>query len=372
MLKTGRVMKMSKYYRGRFKQELILYFFLSFLLIFIFSLSLNCYAGDLIGHQEGEVTEVYNENGDYIFGTARGVAEGDRYISSDNIEYVIEKVEDGRAEAVKKGEINLLEGVAEEVAALPPLAENGEGLIGLYHTHNGESYRPGPENEERNGDIYEVGKTLKNNLEKKGIKSIHSDRLHLPHDAASYERSRATAVELAEEGVDAIFDLHRDAIPRREEYLERVNRKLISQVRIVIGRQNPNNNVNEEFARRLKAVADEYYPGLIRDIFYGRGNYNQQVSSQSLLLEFGTHVTSKEQARASAVMMADALNRLLYGAETPDVQEAENRSSIPVIFWMIVATFAGIAFYLYINKGSWEEVMDAIRSFFSGIFTDGS
>lgn len=365
MLKKGRVVNMNNYFRTWHRVGLT-FFLLVLSLLFSFSV---CSAEDFIGHQEGEVTEVYDKDGNYIFGTAHGVTEGDRYISSDNIEYIVEEVDEGCAEAVREGEVDLLEGSAEEVAALPPLAEDGEKSIGIYHTHNGESYRPGPESEEGNGDIFEVGKTLKNNLEKKGIDIIHSDRLHLPHDGAAYERSRATAVELAGSGVDAIFDLHRDAIPRREEYLERVNRQLVSQVRIVIGRQNPSNNVNEEFGRRLKAVADEYYPGLVRDIFYGRGNYNQQVSSQSLLLEFGTHVTSKEQAQASAVMMADTLNRLLYGAETPDVQEAERRSSIPVIFWILLTAVAGIAFYLYINKGSWEEVLDAIRSFFGRLTT---
>ena len=85
------------------------------------------------------------------------------------------------------------------------------------------------------------------------------------------ERSRATVAELVQKAPDVIFDIHRDAIPRKEEYQKEVDgKKRSSQIRLVVGRQNPNHKVNDQFARRLKAIADELYPGLIKGIFYGK------------------------------------------------------------------------------------------------------
>ena len=58
---------------------------------------------------------------------------------------------------------------------------------------------------------------------------------------------------------------------------------------------------------QLKSVADEYYPGLIKDIFIGKGNYNQEILPDSVLLEFGTHVSDKEQVLTSTKYMADVI-----------------------------------------------------------------
>ena len=348
--------------------------FIAVFCIFILTFfSFTSFAEILPGHQdhlEGKTFEVYDEEGEYIFATGRTVTVGDRYISSDNIEYTIKEVKENTAIARKLGSVNLLAGAADEVSLMPPMAQDDERAIGIFHTHNGESYLPGEPNVEGNGDIYDVGKTLKSRLEERNIDALHSANLHLPHDGASYERSRATALELARSGVDALFDVHRDAIPRREEYLERVNNQLISQVRLVVGRQNPNNSVNDQFARRLKAVADEHYPGLIKDIFYGNGNYNQQIAPHSLLLEFGTYVTSKEQAQASTVMFADVVNRLLYGEGAEGLQEAESRSGVFNALWIIIFAAAGILLYLYINKGSWEEIWKEIKRFFGRTVRD--
>lgn len=95
----------------------------------------------------------------------------------------------------------------------------------------------------------------------------------------------------------------------------------------MVGRQNPNQKVNDQFARRLKALADEEYPGLIKGIFYGKGVYNQHVAPHSLLLEFGTHVTTKEQAIASAQLFAEPVSKLLL-----PVREGQARRKMPEYF----------------------------------------
>lgn len=332
------------------------------LMIFII-LPAQIKAAELTGHREEDAISVYDQQGKYVFATAMGVTTGDRYINEDNIEYQVISVNGNRAIAEKKGKVDLLEGFTAKISALPPIAANETKKVAIYHTHNDESYAPGPESVRGKGQIHQIGQVLKNALEKKGVKVIYSDNLHLPHDGAAYERSRATATNLAQQRPNAIFDIHRDAIPRRDEYLKKVNGKVISQIRLVVGRQNPNRKVNDQFARRLKATADNQYPGLIKGIFYGGGNYNQHISPHSLLLEFGTHVTTKDQAIVSAGFLADSINQLLYGQGEEEVA-SENRSIATTISWILGIAIIGILIFLFINEGSIEGVINRIKGFF--------
>lgn len=336
-----------------------------FTILVILMLNMNVTA-DTIGHTEDDVVSVYDEDGDYIFGTAMGITVGDRYISEDNTEYLVVSVNENRAVAENKGKIDLFASLGYKSNVLTPIAAQGSKVIGIYHTHNGESYLPGPDNVSGQGEIHEIGNELKNVLEEKGIKVLKLDNLHLPHDGAAYERSRNTATDITKQRPDAIFDVHRDAIPRKKEYLTEINGHTISQVRLVVGRQNPNQKVNDQFAKSLKAIADQDYPGLIKGIFYGRGNYNQQLSAHSLLLEFGTHVTTKEQAAASAQLLATSINKLLYGSGAGQAtgNTAENRSIISTIAWIIGIVVVGMLAFLFINEGSIDGVIKRIKNFF--------
>lgn len=317
-----------------------------------------------MGHTEDNGVYVYDEEGNYIFATAMGISQGDKYISEDNIEYVVEEVNGKRAIAKKEGNVDLLESFGTEVTSLTPLAAEGKKLIGIYFTHNDESYLPGPANVNGQGQVHQVGNALKAVMEKKGVRVDQMNNLHLPHDGAAYERSRATATDIVKKQPDAVFDIHRDAIPRKEEYLKTVAGQQISQIRLVVGRQNPNRKVNDKFARQLKAIADQQYPGLIKGIFYGRGNYNQQLSPRALLLEFGTHVTTEEQAAASSRMLADSIYQLLYGSESKPATNRQGRSAFSTIGWIIGIVIVGLLAFLFINEGSYSGVIDRVKKFF--------
>ena len=349
---------------GKIKKLSLVKILFSILIIFIYTIQIN--AGNFIGHREEDIVNVYDQEGNYIFAIAMEVSIGDRYIDEVNQEYLVVEVNGQRAIAEKKGIVDLLQDTGIEINALTPIAAQGSGQIGIYHTHNGESYLPGPDNVDGKGEIHEVGDVLKKSLEEKGISVKKLDNIHLPHDGAAYERSRNTVSDLLKKRPDAIFDVHRDAIPRKEEYQKEVNGQLISQIRLVVGRQNPNQKVNDQFAKSLKAVADEQYPGLIKGIFYGRGNYNQQFAPRSLLLEFGTHVTTKEQAVASAHMLADSISQLVYGSRDKQktVDTGENRSALSTIGWILLFTISGIVIFLFINERSINGVISRIKSFF--------
>lgn len=186
--------------------------------------------------------------------------------------------------------------------------------IGLYHTHNDECYNDadGTDSVYGKGGIHDVGAELKGKLENLGVQVYYDESLHLPHDSAAYTRSMATASGLLKNNLDGIFDIHRDATPRKE-YITQVDGKTMSKVRMVVGSANANSAVNKEFALTLKAYADEVYPGLIKDIYIGKGNYNQQLFSRSMLFEFGTNTIEKEYVLRSCEPLAKTLDVVLYG-----------------------------------------------------------
>lgn len=328
---------------------------------------------DLIGHVEDEFVEVYDESGKYIFGSCMGVSEGDRYIDENNKEYEIIKVENNRATAKFKGDIDLLQGekLLGSLESLPPIvqAENKDKKLGVYHTHSAESYTPGPAFSKGKGEIYQVGQELKNYFEQKGVKVLQSEDAFLPHDGGAYDRSRGTCASLLRGGADAVFDIHRDAIPRAGEYLAEVNGKKVSKVRIVVGRQNPNSGPNDQLAKRLKAIADKKYPGLIKGIFYAKGKYNQELSPRALLFEFGTHVTTVDQARSSAVMLGDSIYTMLYGGGgatgggAAGTDRAQGNASWTNLLWIVGLLVVGGVVYLFINEGGLKGVSSRLKSF---------
>ena len=79
---------------------------------------------------------------------------------------------------------------------------------------------------------------------------------------------------------------------------------------IVIGRSNPNMQTNLAYAKRIKAEADKLHPGLMRGIFMGQGDYNQDLYPTSLLFEVGTENSTLDEAEKSIRCLADAIIRV--------------------------------------------------------------
>ena len=309
---------------------------------------------------------------------------GDQYLSGDNTLYEIIRVEGDTAVARSQGTLALPDiSWLEEDAALPVSAAAGR-RIALYCTHSDESYKPsdGTYSDPERGSIYQVAAALADALEEKGATCEVSDALHYPHDAGAYRRSRQTAVQLLKSGPDALLDIHRDGIPDPEEYTVTIGGRQASKVRLLVGRGNQNMAANKDFALTVKAVADKVYPGLIKDIYMGKGAFNQDLLPRALLLECGTYTLSKERVLVSMPMMADVMTRALYGGVTgsagtsdvrgtagaksggetqgqPDVEPASEDSSGTVkgIVWVAVIVVVGLIVYGVAATGSFRGGM---------------
>lgn len=291
---------------------------------------------------DSAVFTVTDENGIVLFAISHAVSVGDEYISRDNALYRIGQVSGTTAVATRVGEETMPDvswlDAGEAQAVFAPAdgavqtasdSTDSKKLIAMYVTHSDESYVPsdGTQSIDGQGGIYDVARQFRDALQAKGIDVILDESTHLPHDSGAYRRSRRTAERLLQNRPDAIIDIHRDGIPNAEEYVTTIEGENASQVRLLVGRSNQNSEVNRAFAKEIKAVADKKYPGLVKDIFIGKGNYNQDLSPNAILLEFGTHTISKERVLNSTDVMADVVSTTLYGAQTGSAKSAKSESA---------------------------------------------
>ena len=286
---------------------------------------------------------------------------GDEYIASDDRHYRVTSVDDAAMTAAAE---YLGEASVEAFAVNRTESGDGDRLICMYSTHSDESYVPddGTESKWEGAGIYDVGDSLKEALEKKGIAAVYSHETFLPHDADAYTRSRRTAEELLKKNPDALIDVHRDAVPA-SQYETEVDGEDISKVRLFVGRSNPNADANKSFARQLKAEADRTYPGLVKDIFIGRGNYNQELSDHSILLEFGTHEIDKDKAIAATAYMADVLDSVLYGKGQAGKGQrgASAASGVKGLGWVVLALAAAAVVFSFVATGNGKDTMYKLK-----------
>lgn len=306
---------------------------------------------------------LYDESGALL--TMRGgqIWPGDEYISGDDRWYRVVSVDDAARTATAEYLGSAVDDARTAFATQKTSAKDGDKLIAMYSTHSDESYVPddGAASKWKNAGIYDVGDSLKAALEKRGIETIYSKETFLPHDADAYTRSRRTAEELLKKGPDALLDIHRDAVPA-EQYETEVNGEDISKVRLFVGRTNQNAAENKAFAQQIKAEADREYPGLVKDIFIGKGNYNQDLSPNSLLLEFGTHEIDKDKAQDATGYIAEVLDNVLFGPAARAEGAKSQRSGAVArgIGWAVaLAAIAATAYALLATgslKGTWEKL----------------
>ncbi|MBR6185778.1 MAG: stage II sporulation protein P [Clostridia bacterium] len=305
---------------------------------------------------ENAVYRLVDAQGKTVTFFAGTPARGDEYIAGDNTHYRVEEVHETEKTAAVQSlgaypmpDVSFIQDEARPVSAQ-------KKAVALYCTHSDESYEPGDgaSSLEKRGGIFDVAESLKASLEEKGITVYLSETNHYPHDAGAYRRSRATAASLAEEGVDAIFDVHRDGIPDASQYESQVGGGNVTKVRLLVGRSNQNAAANKQFAAQIKATADKLYPGLIKDIYIGKGTYNQDLMSQAVLLEFGTHKSDKKEVLASTAYMADVLSRAMYGGSTGAAgsSASKNTGGWTGILWAVGLLIAGVLVYSFLSTGS--------------------
>lgn len=197
----------------------------------------------------------------------------------------------------------------------------GEVRVGIYHTHTAESFVPSFGKSHaaggQRGEIVEVGEFLVRCLADKGVRAVQSKKVHdYPNFMQAYSASEKTATEMVGEykSLDILFDVHRDA-SKRDVASTTIDGKTVAKVLIVVaqgqdGLPQPHWQENYRLAKAIEQKMDELYPGLSAGIQLTEWRYNQHLHPHALLLEVGSHETSKGEAMRSMKLLADVLARL--------------------------------------------------------------
>lgn len=356
------------------------------IVLFSFSLASAGYA-----HQSDHYFNIVDEAGNIVYITAWEMQVGDECLTADNKRYQVTGISGNTAQAKFVGEINLSQYLDENqkssfwwAVLTPSVAEaQSSGKVAVYHTHSDESYVPteGEESIFGNGGIYKVGDAFSKALQAKGINAVHSTAKHDPHDSMAYERSRRTALNLIKkEQPEAIFDVHRDAVPPAV-YKGTVGGQEVSKVQLVVGKYGPTGKQIEDYALQIKAASDKQHPGLVKGIFFAKGgDYNQDLHPRSMLIEAGSHTNSRQSAEKGVTLFADVIPAVLgktganpanqAGAAGIGTAAAGASGATKSIGWIIGLLIVGGAAFLLISTGSIKEAKAKLKQFATTEFTN--
>ncbi|MBO8156023.1 MAG: stage II sporulation protein P [Bacillaceae bacterium] len=223
------------------------------------------------------------------------------------------------------------------------LTTNGRQVVFIYSTHNRESFLPHlPEAKIADEAFHpEVNITLVNerlakSLENYGIGAvadqtdIYQDLLKNNWDySQSYQASRSVVASAIQTNKDIqfVFDLHRDAQPR-EITTKTINGEDYARVMFIIGRENPNYEQNIKLATALDEMLNKKYPGISRGVEAkgGPGNngvYNQDLSSNAILIEFGGVENRLNELYRTADVFAEVFSEYYWQYKKVNTEEGE-------------------------------------------------
>ncbi len=173
-------------------------------------------------------------------------------------------------------------------------------------------------------NMAKIGEIIAEKLNAVGIVTLHDKTQHdYPEYTGSYSRAAKTVTSYLKKypSIKIVLDLHRDSVSSGDndkvKLVTEIKGKKAAQVMLVMGSQSgsvtnyPNWQENFKLAVKLQQTIEKMYPTLARPIMLMSKNYNQSLSTGSLLIEFGTDANSLDEAHYSASLVGDALISLL-------------------------------------------------------------
>ncbi|MEH7178813.1 stage II sporulation protein P [Neobacillus vireti] len=235
------------------------------------------------------------------------------------------------------------EGTGNVTPSQPPNTTTGDKkVVHLYFTHNRESYLPYLQGVTDPNLAYhsqlnvtKIGDQLKAGLEARGIGTSidKSDVMGQVKMAGAYSKSGElvrTAMASNRE-IQYLIDIHRDA-RRKDKTTPIVNGQPYAQLVFVIGGKNPNYEKNLKLATDLHNLLEKKYKGLSYGVMKNQGAgqngvYNQNLSENALLIEFGGVDNTMEELNRSAEALADVFSEYFWQAEkvNQDVEESTDK-----------------------------------------------
>lgn len=210
----------------------------------------------------------------------------------------------------------------------PKMTTIGRKVVHILHSHSRESFLPELKDTKNpdhafhpNVNITLVGERFGKALERYGI-GVDVDKTDveaiLIDRGWSYSQSYQAGREIVQkaiednEDLEFFFEFHRDTLPR-ERTTVTINGKEYARTVFVIGRNHKNYEQNLKIASQLHELLEQQYPGLSRGIIAKGGTgtngiFNQDLSTQSLLLEVGGIHNSLEEVFHTADVFAEVFS----------------------------------------------------------------
>lgn len=209
---------------------------------------------------------------------------------------------------------------------------NSTPQVLIMHTHTTESFEPcereyyddsfSYRTSDENMNVVAVGEEIRLELEKYGISVIHDTTVHdYPSYNGSYERSAQTVKDIISKNPDikVVLDIHRDAIASDGNLIApvtEVNGKKAAQVMIISGCDDgtmgmPDYLQNFRLASLFQQQIEEDSPGITRPILFDYRQYNQDITTGSLLIEIGSHGNSIDQVKYSGSLIGNSIGKAL-------------------------------------------------------------
>lgn len=206
-------------------------------------------------------------------------------------------------------------------------------VVHLYFTHNRESYLPYLKGVTDPDDAYhsqlnvtKIGDKLKEELESRGIgTSIDKTDINTVLNKKeldykySYRETRPIVQEAmaGNKDIQYLIDIHRDANRKKDTTLT-INGENFAKLAFVVGKKHANYEKNLQLAEKLHKLINEKYPGLSRAVIVKTGGnavYNQDLSENAMLIEFGGVDNTFEELYLSAGALADVFSDFYWQAE---------------------------------------------------------
>ncbi|WP_456278224.1 stage II sporulation protein P [Bacillus sp. AK128] len=225
---------------------------------------------------------------------------------------------------------------SEEEKPVPPaVSTNGKKVVFLYHTHTRESFLPMLKNVTKPNEAYHssanitlVGQKLAEELEERGIGTEidKTDFTNMLNEKGwkygkSYDASRPVvqSAMAANRDIQFLFDLHRDSA-RKDKTTATINGEAYARVFFVIGGEHAKFEQNSKVADDLHKLVESKYPGMSRGVRLSRGagtngKFNQDLSENALIIEFGGVDNTMEELNRSAEAIADVFSEYYWQAE---------------------------------------------------------
>ncbi|MBS4191361.1 stage II sporulation protein P [Bacillus sp. FJAT-49705] len=223
----------------------------------------------------------------------------------------------------------------EESSGKPLNTTGDRKVVYVYFTHNRESFLPylkgvtNPNDAQHSKvNVTKIGDKLKEALESKGIGTT-VDKTDVQGNLVkkgwkyprSYKESRSVvqAATAGDRNLTYFIDIHRDARRKEHTTLE-INGKSYAKLAFVIGTEHPNYEKNVRLANELHKRLEKKYKGLSRGILPQQGPdnngiYNQDLSENAMLIEFGGVDNTFEELNRSAEALADVFSEFYWQAE---------------------------------------------------------